>query len=147
MKGPAFAASLPHPLAAPARCETAARGGATPRRAAAARRPPSVAVVLRLAVALCLAVPAAVPAAAQEPSFRLVNGGSVPIVEVRASPAVDPTWGPNRLAGRVLLPGGSVVVQLPPGQCVVDVRVVYATGQAQERRAVNTCPILEMVFP
>jgi hypothetical protein len=87
-------------------------------------------------------------AAAQDPSFRLVNGGSVPIVEVRASPAADPAWGDNRLPrGVALAPGGSLVVTLPPGQCVVDVRVVYATGQAQERRQVNTCPILEMVFP
>ena len=91
---------------------------------------------------------AAFPAAAQDPSFRLVNGGSVPIVEVRASPASDPGWGDNRLPrGAALPPGGAVVVALPPGQCVVDVRVVYATGQAQERRQVNTCSILEMVFP
>lgn len=91
---------------------------------------------------------AAGSAAAQDPSFRLVNGGSVPIVEVRASPAADPTWGDNRLPrGAVLPPGGAIVVALPPGRCVVDVRVVYATGQAQERRQVNTCPILEMVFP
>lgn len=87
-------------------------------------------------------------AAAQDPSFRLVNRGSVPIVEVRASAAADPAWGENRLPrGAALPPGGSLVVALPPGQCVVDVRVVYATGQAQERRQVNTCPILEMVFP
>ena len=91
---------------------------------------------------------AAGSAAAQDPSFRLVNGGAVPIVEIRASPATDPAWGDNRLPrGAALPPGGALVVLLPPGQCVVDVRVVYATGQAQERRQVNTCPILEMVFP
>lgn len=147
MKGRAPAGEVPR-LAAPARCGAAVAGSMAPRReAGAAPRHSFRAAAARLAAALCFAVPAAVPAAAQDPSFRLVNGGSVPIVEVRASPAADPTWGPNRLAGGVLLPGGSVVVHLPPGQCVVDVRVVYATGQAQERRAVNTCPILEMVFP
>jgi hypothetical protein len=91
---------------------------------------------------------AAGPASAQDPSFRLVNGGSVPIVEIRASPASDPAWGDNRLPrGAALAPGGAFIVRLPPGDCVVDVRVVYATGQAQERRQVNACPILEMVFP
>jgi hypothetical protein len=91
---------------------------------------------------------AGAPAAAQDPSFRLVNGGSVPIVEIRASPASDPAWGENRLPrGAALAPGGAFIVRLPPGDCVVDVRVVYATGQAQERRQVNACPILEMVFP
>jgi hypothetical protein len=98
-----------------------------------------------LALPLWLAAGAA---AAQDPSFRLVNGGAVPIVDIRASPAADPAWGENRLPpGAALPPGGSLVVALPPGRCVVDVRVVYATGQAQERRQVNTCPILEMVFP
>ncbi len=32
-------------------------------------------------------------AAAQDPSFRLVNGGQVPIVEVRASVVTDEAWG------------------------------------------------------
>ncbi|MCS6931127.1 MAG: hypothetical protein NZM27_02835 [Acetobacteraceae bacterium] len=101
----------------------------------------------RAALVLALLL-AAGGAAAQDPSFRLINGGPVPIVDVRASPAADPTWGENRLPrGTVLPPGGALVVLMPPGQCVVDVRVVYATGQAQERRQVNTCPIREMVFP
>lgn len=87
-------------------------------------------------------------AAAQDPSFRLVNGGQVPIVEVRASVVTDEAWGANRLPpGGVLAPGGAILVRLPAGGCVVDVRVVYATGQAQERRAVNSCLVAEMVFP
>ena len=103
---------------------------------------------MRASALLAALLSAAAPAAAQDPSFRLVNGGSLPIVDVRASPASDPAWGENRLPrGAALPPGSSVIVLLPPGQCVSDVRVVYATGQAQERRNVNTCPILEMVFP
>lgn len=101
----------------------------------------------RAALALGLLL-AALTAAAQDPSFRLVNGGAVPIIEIRASPASDPTWGENRLPrGAALAPGGAIIVRLPAGECVVDVRVVYATGQAQERRQVDACPILEMVFP
>jgi hypothetical protein len=33
-----------------------------------------------------------------------------------------------------------------PRQCVNDIRVVYANGQVEERRRVNTCTIAEVVF-
>ena len=102
---------------------------------------------MRRAAALLGLVLAAAPAAAQDPSFRLVNGAEVPIVDVRASPGSDPTWGANRLGGAALPPRGTLIVPLPPGECVVDIRVVYATGQAQERRQVNTCPVRDIVFP
>ena len=57
------------------------------------------------------------------------------------------SWGPDRLGDRTLNSGGSYTIRLPAGQCANDVRVVYGSGQASERRRVNTCSLTDMVFP
>ena len=47
-----------------------------------------------------------------------------------------------------LLPGGrGFVVRLPAGQCVNDIRAVFADGRAVERRQVNTCALTEVTLP
>jgi hypothetical protein len=86
-------------------------------------------------------------AAAGDPSFRLTNRSGVTLNELYVSSSSDGTWGPGRL-GQSVLPGGAqFVVRLPMGQCVNDIRVVYANGQAHERRRVNTCALTDMAFP
>lgn len=102
----------------------------------------------RLLLAALLAL-AALPAAAQEnPSFNIVNRTGSPIKEVFASPAGVANWGRNRLGGGAVAPGANAPIRLPAdGNCIYDVRVVYANGQSDERRGVNTCNVDNLIFP
>lgn len=93
------------------------------------------------------AVAPAAWAQANDPSFRVTNIAPGAINEIYVSSAAANAWGPDRLGERTLGTGASTVVRLPPGQCVNDVRIVYANGTATERRRVNTCSITDMVFP
>jgi hypothetical protein len=90
---------------------------------------------------------AAPPAAAQNPSFNLVNNSGRTIMEIYASPSRDNNWGPDRLGQNVLPPGQSFAVRLPVGECLYDIRVVYDDHSAQERRRVNTCALTNVTFP
>jgi len=97
--------------------------------------------------------PAAPPAQAMpqqvsaDPSFRLVNRSPVTIYEVYVSSSQDTNWGPDRLGQNVLPAGQALIIRLPAGMCVNDVRVVYTNGQALERRSVNTCALVDLVLP
>jgi hypothetical protein len=44
-------------------------------------------------------------------------------------------------------PGSARVVHLPAGACIYDVRIVYANGEAAEKRHVNLCSITDMRVP
>jgi hypothetical protein len=81
-----------------------------------------------------------------DPSFRLNNSGNRVIREVYVSSARESSWGADRLGADTLPPGRAMVVRLPDGQCVNDVRVVFMDGEAQERRQVNTCALTDMAF-
>lgn len=86
-------------------------------------------------------------AATRDPSFRIANGRRVAIQEVYVSSVNEQGWGPDRL-GQEVLPGGQrFVIRLPVGQCLNDIRVVYADGQASERRRVDTCALTDLSFP
>jgi hypothetical protein len=87
----------------------------------------------------------AAPAMAQssDPTFRLNNRSSAVINEVYVSSANDTSWGTDRLGQNVLPPGQTFVVRLPQAQCMNDIRVVFANGQAHERRRVDTCQITD----
>ena len=108
----------------------------TPRRTA-----PLAAVTL-VTLAGCAA-----SAQTNDPSFRLTNNSSAKINEIYVSSSGVSSWGPDRLGDRVLSSGGSYTIRLPAGQCMNDIRVVYANGEASERRRVNTCSLTDMVFP
>ncbi|WP_372623722.1 hypothetical protein [Falsiroseomonas sp.] len=84
--------------------------------------------------------------ASLNPSFRLNNTGGRTIREVYVSASTDSHWGPDRLGANVLGSGQRMVIQLPTGQCVNDVRVVFMDGQAREHRQVNTCALTDMSF-
>jgi hypothetical protein len=104
---------------------------------------------LALMAAVFGAAALAIPALAQtnDPSFRLTNNSAATINELYVSSSAMTDWGPDRLGQNVLGSGQSYVVRLPAGQCMNDVRVVYANGQANERRQINTCALTDMVFP
>lgn len=97
---------------------------------------------LFLAAALGLATGAA-QAQSNNPDFRVNNGTGQVINEVYVSSSNVNSWGPDRLGANVLSPGQSLMVSLPAGQCVNDIRVVFATGAAMERRGVNTCALTD----
>jgi hypothetical protein len=79
-----------------------------------------------------------------DPSFRLTNAGRQTVREVYVSSSNDSGWGQDRLGADVLQPGGRLVIRLPMGQCVNDLRVVFMDGRAQEQRQVNTCALTDM---
>ena len=98
------------------------------------------------ALAAVAATALALPAAAQStnPDFRLNNNSGQTVNEVYVSSSADQNWGRDRLGQNVLPPGQSLMISLPAGQCVNDLRVVYANGRAQERRQVNTCNLTDI---
>ncbi|WP_270937571.1 hypothetical protein [Falsiroseomonas oryzae] len=79
-----------------------------------------------------------------DPSFRLNNTGDRIVREIYVSSAADSVWGEDRLGRDVLRPGERLVVPLPAGQCLNDIRVVFMDGQAQERRRVDTCALTDL---
>ena len=92
---------------------------------------------------------AAVPAAAQsnDPSFRVVNRTESVVQEVYASPSTQQNWGQDRLGAGTIQPGASFIVRLPPdGECVYDLRFVYAGGRSEEKRDLDTCGLTDVVL-
>lgn len=88
---------------------------------------------------------AAAPAAGGNPSFNLVNHGRQPMREVYVSSVRDTNWGEQRLP-QPIRPGAHLAVRLPVGDCVNDIRVVWADGRPEERRQVDTCRVINLVF-
>ena len=105
---------------------------------------------VRLWIAV-LALLAAAPAAAQpqpNASFYLINKSPVAITRVFATPVGMPNWGQDRLANASIPPGGNFPIRLPAdGNCVYDIRVIYASGRNEERRGLNTCELDNVSFP
>ncbi|MBI0536344.1 hypothetical protein D9599_12240 [Roseomonas sp. KE2513] len=101
-----------------------------------------------LALGLLVGGLAAPPVRAQnsDPSFNVVNRSGRTIQELYVSSAQVNSWGQDLLGQNVLDNGRSFPVRLPSGQCVNDIRVVYDGGQSEERRAIDTCPLNEVVF-
>jgi hypothetical protein len=97
----------------------------------------------RLLPAALLAFALATPALAQDPSFRLNNRSAATINEIYVSSSNDNAWGRDLLGQNVLAPGQTLTIRLPQAQCLNDIRVVLASGQAHERRRVDTCQITD----
>lgn len=86
--------------------------------------------------------------ATNDPSFRLVNRSGRQINEVYATAAGVNTWGTDRMGSEVIPPGAMYIVRIAPdGNCVYDVRVVYADGSAAEKRRINLCTVVDLSFP
>ena len=106
-------------------------------------------MIRKLLLLLCLGFALASPARAQEknPSFNLVNHTSQAIRELYVTPAGDDKWGGNRLTSGPIVPGASFAVRRHiDGNCVFDIRVIYADGTREERRTVDTCKIEDVAF-
>lgn len=86
-------------------------------------------------------------AAVDDPSFRLVNRGRNAVNELYASAEGEDNWGEDRLGDDTVAPGAARVVHLPNGRCLYDVRIVYANGEATEKRHLNLCGINDMRVP
>ena len=86
-------------------------------------------------------------AAADTPAFRLVNRGRAEVNEFYASLPSEEDWGEDRLGTGTLAAGQSKMIRLPAGECVYDIRIVYASGEATEKRRVNLCTITDMRVP
>lgn len=91
------------------------------------------------------AQPAPQAAGTTNPSFNLVNHGRQAMREAYVSSVRDTNWGEQRLQ-RPMPPGAHLPVRLSVGDCMNDIRVVWADGRAEERRQVDTCRITNMVF-
>lgn len=85
------------------------------------------------------------PQQQRNPSFNLVNQSGRVIEQFYASPSSQTEWGPDRLGNDVVLPGSRFAVSLPLGGCHYDIRVVWRGGDAQERRNLNTCDVVDYV--
>lgn len=83
---------------------------------------------------------AASPAQAQN-RFWLVNNTGTTIREVYVSSSRVSHWGPDILGANVLPAGNRIWVVPSFGDCVLDIRVVYMTGQAVQRMGVNACSL------
>lgn len=102
-----------------------------------------------LRAAICLAVLFPVAALAQplapNPSFTLENRAGLAIKQFFATPGGRANWGRDRLDGKVLAAGARVAFRLPAdGNCVYDLRAVFADGRAEDRRGVNTCEVKDV---
>jgi hypothetical protein len=84
----------------------------------------------------------AAPAWAGDASFTLVNRGATAVRELFVTPAGDAAWGQNRVAGHPIPAGGKFLVKRrADGNCILDIKAVFANGHAEERKGLNTCDI------
>ncbi len=86
------------------------------------------------------------PTATPNPDFLVVNRSQKVMGQLFVSSADSTSWGADLLPG-VLKPGDRFEVKLPRnGQCVYDIRVIYADAAVEDRTKQNVCTIQEMVF-
>ncbi|WP_368415191.1 hypothetical protein [Falsiroseomonas sp.] len=99
----------------------------------------------RVLPAALLAIGLSGPVMAQvtDPSFRLNNRSGQMITEVYVSSSEVSSWGQDRLGTEVLPAGRMLIIRLPNGQCVNDIKVVFGNGRTLERMRVNTCNITD----
>jgi len=87
----------------------------------------------------------AAPASAQN-RFFVVNHSGQQIDEIYVSSSRLQQWGPDILGASVLPAGNQVWVTPSFTDCVLDVRVVYQGGRAEDRMGVNACSISRLSF-
>ncbi len=93
------------------------------------------------AAALALATVLGAPAQAQcDTTFSLENRSGVQVNEAYFSPVSQQDWGQDRLGQNVLPAGRAMRFQPSPGGAY-DFRIVFANGQAIERRNVDLCAV------
>lgn len=101
-----------------------------------------VKLLLLLPFFLLLPGAAFAQSAAPNPSFNLVNRGNAAIKEFFATPAGRANWGRDRLEGKGLPTGAKAPIRLlADGNCIYDLRVVFADGRTEDRREFNLCQV------
>lgn len=75
---------------------------------------------------------------APERAFTLVNRHAAAVEEVYATSVDDTDWGDDKLGGTALERGARQEITLRGG-CQMDLRVVFGTGGAEERRGIDIC--------
>lgn len=105
----------------------------------------------RKLILACTTMLAAGPALAKptdDPSFQLVNRGTQTIRELFATPAGMTNWGENRLDRNGLPAGAAKLIRIPRnGNCLFDLRVVFADHKALEKRHDDLCRITDLPVP
>ena len=91
--------------------------------------------------------PDSAPQSASDPSFRAVNNSRREIDELYVRRAGAANWGRDRLGDDTIDAGGTKVIQLPAGQCLWDVRIVFEGGRAMEKHRLNLCAITDLPVP
>jgi len=83
-----------------------------------------------------------------DPSFRLINRGTVDLREFYVTQSGVPGWGRNRLEGDGLPAGAATVVRIArTNQCYYDLRAVFADHKALEQRHEDLCRITDVPVP
>lgn len=106
-------------------------------------------VELRTGVELCQARGIAFDRSAipRAPARRIVlaNRHLAPVQGVYLSPVTEHDWGPERLGGAPLPAGEDTTVEMEGG-CEADLRILFANGAAEERRALDVCQMTRIVL-
>lgn len=84
--------------------------------------------------------------ALQGADFRIVNRSNRTINEIYVSSSQNNNWGTDWLGQTTLAPGRFWTIRPREGQCLHDIRVVFAGGDIFERRRVDTCQITEFTI-
>lgn len=87
---------------------------------------------------------------ADDPSFKLFNRSARPITELRTSPTGGGAVASaeNRLGTTPLAPDNSRRIAIPrDGNCIFELRVVFADGSAKERHKFNLCKVTDLPVP
>jgi hypothetical protein len=82
---------------------------------------------------------------AEARSILLANRHLATVQEVYLSPSNEANWGPDRLGTDILAAGDDATVSTEGG-CEADIRIVFPSGSAEERRAVNICENTRIVL-
>ena len=84
--------------------------------------------------AALLAIGFAMPAAAQDVAYELVNSSSLTLMEFYTSPSSNPSWGGDILGANVLAAGTTGTVTIADGgaECAYDIRMVFDNGATLE---------------
>jgi serine protease Do len=95
--------------------------------------------MMRLALALLAPLALAMPAAAQNEPFRIVNGAAAPATGLYLTRSGQEGWGRNLLRGP-LAPRAALSMRPPEGAgCRFDIRLTLQDGQEAIRRDVDVC--------
>ena len=92
----------------------------------------------------------AIGKAADDPSVKLFNRAAVAITEFYAVPAGGAAgeWGVNRVDRAPLPPDQNRLVSMArDGNCIYDLRVVFADKKAREKKRTNLCRLTELPIP